>query len=100
MAEEIKLKARVSTDEKFEREANDYLSKLQEYKKLDKLMKQYEANIKEYMLKNDLDIYTNDKGRITLDFVTVNCLNRALINDIEQYYCEEERVIMRKTLRL
>jgi len=85
--------------DKFEREANDYLEKLSAYKALDKTMKQYEANIKEYMVSNDVDIYMNDKGRITIDYVKVNYLNRALINDISQYYTEQDRVIMRKTLR-
>ena len=87
------------TTEKFKREADDYLDKLAEYKMIDKTMKQYEANLKEYMVKNDMDIYTNDKGRITLDYVKVNCLNRALIDDIRQYYSEQDRVVMRKTLK-
>ena len=98
--QEFQVKAESNlTKEKFEREANDYLEKLASYKMLDKTMKQYEANLKEYMVKNDLDIYTNDKGRITIDYVKVNCLNRALIDDIRQYYAEQDRVIMRKTLK-
>jgi len=98
--QEFQVKAELNlTKEKFEREANEYLNKLAEYKMLDKTMKQFEANLKEYMIKNDLDIYTNDVGRITLDYIKVNCLNRALIDDIKQYYSEQDRVIMRKTLK-
>ena len=85
--------------EKFKKEADDYLNKLESYKMLDKTMKQYEANLKEFMVKNDMEIYTNDKGRITIDYVKVNCLNRALIDDIRQYYHEQDRIIMRKTLK-
>lgn len=80
---------------KFKREADEYLSLLENYKK----MKQYEANIKHYMVENDLDLYTNDRGRITIDHVKVNCLNRALIEDITQHYEETDRIIMRKTLK-
>ncbi len=94
------LKAHANlTEEKFKKEATEYLSKMEEYKKLDKMMKQYEANIKEYMLSNDLDIFSNEIGRITIDYVKVNCLDRSLIDDIHQYYKEEHRVIMRKTLK-
>lgn len=98
--QEFQVKAELNlTKEKFEREANEYLSKLLEYKKIDKMMKQYEANLKEYMVKNDIDMFHNDFGRITIDYVKVNCLNRALIDDIKQYYTEQDRIIMRKTLK-
>ena len=97
---EYQVKAETNlTKDKFEREANEYLCKLAEYKLLDKTMKQYEANLKEYMVSNDIDVYINDVGRITIDYVKVNCLNRALIDDIKQYYHEQSRVVMRKTLK-
>lgn len=86
------------TFEKFKKQANDYLSKLEAYKKLDREMKQYEANIKSYMIDNDIDDYKNEYGRISIDYIKVNCLNRALIDDIKQYYEETTRVYMRKTL--
>jgi hypothetical protein len=85
--------------DKFVIQAEEYLSKLEEYKKFDKMMKQYESNIKNYMVENDIDIYKNEKGRITIDYIKVNCLNRALIEDIHQYYEETTRVVMRKTLK-
>ena len=94
----FQVKPEVLNEEKFKRQADLYLSQLEAYKKLDKEMKQYESNIKEYMVKNDLDIYFNDTGRITIDYCKVNCLNRALIDDIKQYYEETTRTIMRKTL--
>lgn len=98
--QDYQVKAEINlTKEKFEREANEYLNKLEEYKIIDKTMKQFEANIKDYMVKNDIDIYKNDKGRITIDFVKVNCLNRSLIDDIRQYYSEQDRIFMRKTLK-
>ena len=94
---EIKPEINISKD-KFKRQADDYLSKLEDYKKMDKLMKQYESNIKSYMVKNELETYTNQLGRITIDYVKVNCLNRALIEDITQYYEETSRIMMRKSL--
>ena len=86
------------THEKFMIQADEYLSHLEEYKKIDKMMKQYESNIKSYMVDNDIDVYKNEKGRITIDYVKVNCLNRALIKDIHQYYEEITRITMRKTV--
>lgn len=97
--QEYTIKPMKLSKEKFEKEATEYLSKLEEYKLIDKTMKQFEANIKEYMVQNDIDIFSNDVGRITVDFVKVNCLNRALIEDIKQYYEETTRVVMRKTLK-
>ncbi len=97
---ESKLKPEANmTKEKFKRDADIYLSKLEEYKLFDREMKQYESNIKNYMVENDVDVYKNEYGRITIDFISVNCLNRALIDDIKQYYEETTRVMMRKTLK-
>ena len=87
------------TMEKFKKEANEYLAKLEEYKLLDKTMKQYEANIKAFMVDNDLDIYSNEIGRITIDYSKVNRFDRSLIEDIHQYYRETDVIIMRKTLK-
>lgn len=99
MTEEFETKPEANiTSERFKKQADEYLSKLEAYKKLDKEMKQYEANIKSYMVANDTEVYKNEYGRIIIDYVKVNCLNRALIDDIRQYYEETTRVYMRKTL--
>ena len=97
--QESKVKAETLTKEKFEKEANEYLSKLEEYKKLDKLMKQYESNIKTHMINSDMDVFVNDVGMITISYAKHNMFDRSLIHDIKQYYVEQDRVIMRKTLK-
>ena len=102
MTEEFEntVKPQKLSEDKFKREANEYLSVLEEYKKMDKMMKQYESNIKNYMVDNDVDTYANKHGRITIEHSKRNCLNRALINDISQYYQEISCVTMRKSLNI
>ena len=85
--------------DKFNVEVDTYLSKLAEYKKIDKLMKQYESNIKEYMLKNDMSMYENKIGSVMITHSTTNCLDRSLIENIEQYYNEQPRITMMKSLK-
>ena len=92
------IKPQTLSKDKFEAEALVYLSKLEEYKKMDKMMKQYESNIKNYMVKNDMDTYNNELGYISIQYSKINCLNRALIEDIHQYYEETPRITMRKSL--
>lgn len=48
MSEEIEYQVIAQTirESKFKQQADEYLSRIEEYKKLEKKMKQYEANIK------------------------------------------------------
>ena len=94
MSEDFEIKPETNiSKEKFEREA---LSKLEEYKKIDKTMKQYTSNCKEYMLKNCIQDYRNDSGVLFLKTQNRNVLNRELIPDIEQYYEEKQLSILTK----
>jgi hypothetical protein len=73
------------TKEKFEQESLILLSRLDEYKALDKMIKQYMANCKEYMTINEIQDYKNEAGTLFLKPQNRNMLNRALIPEIEKY---------------
>ena len=92
------VKAQNLTKERFEAQANEYLEAMEQYKKTEKKMKQYEVNIKEYMVQNDVREYKNEVGSFTIVTKKVSMLNRALIEDIEQYYTETKRITMYKSL--
>lgn len=98
MNNEYQVKAQSVTESKFKSQANEYLAKMEEFKKLEKKMKQWEANIKQYMIENDLREYKSDVGTFTIVERKVSMLNRALIEDIEQYYQETKRKMMYKSI--
>ncbi len=97
--QEYQVKAQANlTESKFRIQADEYLQKMEEFKKLEKKMKQYEANIKDYMITNNLREYRNEIGSFTIVTKKMNVLNKALIEDIEQYYSETRRTIMYKSI--
>ncbi len=62
---EYEIKPEVlESKEKFEYQANYYLTKFEEFKKLEKTMKQYEHNIRAYMIDKNIETYTDDVGLI------------------------------------
>lgn len=95
---EYQVKTQSITESKFKSQANEYLAKMEEFKKLEKKMKQWEVNIKQYMVDNDIREFKSDIGTITIVERKVSVLNRALIDDIEQYYQETRRKIMYKSI--
>jgi len=95
---ENQVKAQTITEIKFNQQATEYLSKMESFKKLEKKMKQYESNIKNYMIDNNIKDFTNEVGSFTIVKKKVSMLNRTLIEDIEQYYEETQRKIMYKSV--
>lgn len=96
---EYQVKAQANlTESKFKAQADEYLSKMEEFKKIEKKMKQFEANIKQYMIDNEVREYKNKIGSFTIVERKVSLLNRALIEDIEQYYTETKRKTMYKSI--
>ncbi len=83
---------------KFKSQANEYMAKLEEFKKLEKKMKQYESNIKQFMIDNGISLFETEHGTFSIVARKVNVLNKSLIDDIDQYYEEVKRVIMYKSL--
>ena len=61
-------------------------------------MKQYEANIKDYMISNKIKEYSNEAGSFTIISKKVSVLDRSLIEDIDQYYTEKKSKIMYKSI--
>ncbi len=102
MSEEIEFTVKAEaniTEIKFKKEADELLSMLGEFKKLERKMKQYEANVKAYMIENDMKFYENATGEITVTHSTRWALDRAKIPDIQQYYDDITCCTMRKSLK-
>ena len=98
MDQEFEVKPEVNiTKEKFENDAIIMLENLEEFKKLDAMMKQLVANCKQYMIDNDLEYYKNEHGKLMLSQVKRNMLDRSLIDDIKKYYVEKEFYILGKS---
>jgi hypothetical protein len=93
---EFEVKPINVSDELFEKQFIEYSNKFAEYKKLEKLMKQYEANIKNHMIKNKIQTKQNEKLIVAIQPMTRNMLDRSLIDDIHKYYRETECKVMRK----
>jgi uncharacterized protein YlzI (FlbEa/FlbD family) len=101
MAEEqiFEVKAQSGmTEKKFKAQADEYLSKMEEFKKLEKKMKQYEANIKDYMITNKIESYKNEIGSFTIVTRKQSRLDRSLIEDIDKYYREIRMTTMYKSV--
>jgi hypothetical protein len=86
-------------EEKFKKEAEIYFKQFDEYKRMDKMMKQYEANIKDFMVRNKMSHYEDDYGMVSVMEKTVNRLDRSLIDDIHQYYRETRSIYMYKATK-
>ena len=95
---EFEIKPSEIDETKFKTQCDFYLNKLEEFKKTEKKMKQYEANIKQYMINNGVREYSNETGSFTIVSKKVSVLDRSLIEDIEQYYVEMKRKIMYKSV--
>ena len=81
----------IKSEEKFKQMADEMLANWAEYKKLDTRMKLLDASTKQYMLDNHMDKYESSKGKINIIPQQRRMLNRALIEDIDQYM--ESRII-------
>ena len=88
----------IKSKEIFENQACWVLNQLEEFKKIEKKMKQYEANIKAYMVDNNIDTFKSKQGSFTIITKKVSLLDKNKIEDIEKYYVEQKRVIMYKSI--
>ncbi len=99
MSEEFELpKPQKLSTERFEKEANELLNNLEEFKSFERRMKQLESNVKKYMIENEVETFKNEKGYLNISYSTIRLLNRALIEDIDNYYENTERITLRKNL--
>lgn len=91
------VKAQEVSKEVLKYQMKEYVENYDNYKKLDKMMKQYEANIKEYMKKNEIDILKTEGMVFNLKVAFANILDRTLIPNIRQYYSEQKRYVLSKS---
>ena len=77
---------------KFAEYVEELVSKHEEYNELKKRTDRLNATVKEYMIKNNLDIYTVKSGKVAMLKQKRNVLNRTLIKNIQQYY--EKKIVM------
>ena len=87
----------IKSKEQFEKMANEMLSQWKEYKKLDARMKLLDASTKKYMVDKGMKMYECDKGDIMIVKQKRRQLDRALIDDIEQYKVDTECMIAYKS---
>lgn len=68
----------------------------QEFKTMEKKVKQFEYKVKQYMLANGLEELTLGDMVFTIKKYSSEILDRSLVPDIEQYYKTVERITFRK----
>lgn len=76
----------IKNKEQVEKYANELLSKWEDFSALKKRMDVLNSTLKKYMEENDLKNLQVENGSLVLMTQKRNVLNRALIDDIDQYY--------------
>lgn len=87
MEQEVSIRAMPVKNEEFAKKyANELLGKLGEFNKMKRRVELLTATLKKYMEDNNMDIFNVENGKLTIVEQKRNILNKALIDDIDQYY--------------